>query len=50
MICKGCQKGAVLYLEEKDQEAQASHAECPGDAWCDCQHKKPPTGPVWARS
>jgi hypothetical protein len=50
MICKPCQQGATLYLQELDEDAAAAHAECPGPGWCDCQHKKPKPEVTYARA
>lgn len=50
MICSPCRDGAQFYEEGMDAEAEAEHLNCPGGTWCECQHKKPALGPVYARS
>lgn len=55
MICKPCRRGAeaaqIAAEEEREDirmallaRAKLRHDECPGDTWCDCQHKPPQKG------
>jgi hypothetical protein len=57
VICRECRTAAGLtreteviyqYLDGREQEmltgagaSELMHKECPGDTWCDCQHKLP---------
>jgi hypothetical protein len=41
MICRPCREGAELYQAGEPEQAERSHGECPGSAWCDCQHGVP---------
>lgn len=38
MICEPCHDGMKLKQKGKIEEGRASHAQCPGTTWCDCQH------------